>query len=328
MKVGTSRSPKLHHLAKILGITRRDALGLLSMLWEWTWEQAPRGDVGRWPDESIALACEWAGDPAELVAALVESGWLDRCEKTRLLIHDYADHAPEFVKKRLSRNGQKPHSQPWRHTMQSAAPNGGQCLPNGGPRGVERSGEEKSREEKREHTSGTTPDTGALEQKKAPDLTASPAFKALAAEICNMLNSRTGSKFKPESKTVAKLLKGRMADGHPPHEIVRVVNAKITEWLPDEKMRKFLRPATLLAREKFESYVGQAEVKPPAGPPELSVGKRPPPDSSPCASCPHTEGEHGMHPQTGERYCRLCVCPPEESATTEPETETAEVNPW
>ena len=103
MKRGTSRHPKLLHLCRILGLSRRDAVGLLELLWEYTCDYAPAGDIGKFDDNGIAAAVEWNGNPGELISALAEARWLDACPKHRLIVHDWAEHAPDYIKKRLSR---------------------------------------------------------------------------------------------------------------------------------------------------------------------------------------------------------------------------------
>jgi hypothetical protein len=73
------------------------------LLWLFAMDQAPGGDVGKWTDHDIEAELGWEGQECALVAALVEAGWLDRCQDNRLVIHDWADHLPEFIKKRVSR---------------------------------------------------------------------------------------------------------------------------------------------------------------------------------------------------------------------------------
>lgn len=87
-----------------LGVNRREAVGMLQMLWEWASEYAPQGDIGRWSDAAIAAAVEWPVlDFQKCVDALINAGWLDRCKRHRLVIHDWEDHCEEYVRKRLSR---------------------------------------------------------------------------------------------------------------------------------------------------------------------------------------------------------------------------------
>lgn len=88
------------------------------MLWHFTAEFAPQGDIGKHSDEAIAVACGWV-DPSErgrirggdqgrtsaLVSALVSTGFIERHEEVRLTVHDWRDHMPDFVKKHLDRKG-------------------------------------------------------------------------------------------------------------------------------------------------------------------------------------------------------------------------------
>jgi len=103
MKRETMRHPKTYDLMVRLGCSRPTALGYLTLLWDYTGEVAPQGDIGKWPDGVIAQACDWTGDAIEFVEALVEARWLDRVEdpKVRLLIHDWPEHCERFVKAKL-----------------------------------------------------------------------------------------------------------------------------------------------------------------------------------------------------------------------------------
>lgn len=103
MKKGTSRHPKLLALAHTLNISRRDAAGLLEFLWEFAAEYAPAGDIGKHSDIDIALSVDWKGNPGELVGSLVQCRWLDECKTHRLLVHDWKDHCPAYLHKRVKR---------------------------------------------------------------------------------------------------------------------------------------------------------------------------------------------------------------------------------
>jgi len=105
MKHSTPESIKFRKLQRRLGLPRYAVAGLLEMLWIATIKNAPRGDIGRFDNESIAIECDWEGDADEFVAALVDAKWLDRCAENRLVVHDWADHAPYFVRGIASRQG-------------------------------------------------------------------------------------------------------------------------------------------------------------------------------------------------------------------------------
>lgn len=104
MKREALRHPKMLDLAGRLRIPREHAIGIVSTLLDWVADMAPQGDVGKWPDGAIAVACGWSGDPAEFINHLCGAGWLDRHPEHRLLVHDYPDHAERFVKAKLAKD--------------------------------------------------------------------------------------------------------------------------------------------------------------------------------------------------------------------------------
>ena len=103
MKRGTPDHPKVVRLAKVLGVRRYVAVGLLEMLWHLTARYTPRGDVGKWSDDEIATALDWDSDPATLIYALLSCGLLEHHPSHRLIVHDWAEHADEAVKLLLKR---------------------------------------------------------------------------------------------------------------------------------------------------------------------------------------------------------------------------------
>jgi len=111
MKKGTPNHPKTLRFAQMLHIRRRDAVGLLELLFHFVADFCPGGDIGKWPDETIAKAVGWPQKRAsELVEALITcgpkdngAGYLERSEAHRLIVHDWDEHAPEYIKKRVRR---------------------------------------------------------------------------------------------------------------------------------------------------------------------------------------------------------------------------------
>jgi hypothetical protein len=108
MKRGTTEHPKTVRLSRILDIERWGAIGLLEGLWHFAARYAIQGDIGRWSNQEIADGIGWHGrhgTPDALVAALVEARFLDESPEHRLLIHDWADHCDESVRKTLKSRG-------------------------------------------------------------------------------------------------------------------------------------------------------------------------------------------------------------------------------
>ncbi|MEW6234729.1 MAG: hypothetical protein AB1656_05020 [Candidatus Omnitrophota bacterium] len=101
MKRGAIDHPKTKRLAKILGIQRCHAIGILEALWHFTAQHAIQGNVGRWSNEEIAEGVYWEGDSDTLLNALLKSGFVDPHPTHRLIIHDWHDHADDSVRKTL-----------------------------------------------------------------------------------------------------------------------------------------------------------------------------------------------------------------------------------
>ena len=52
----------------------------------------PEGVLIGWYNQDIADACDWDGDPEQLVSAFIESGWIDIGEDGTYILHDWDEH--------------------------------------------------------------------------------------------------------------------------------------------------------------------------------------------------------------------------------------------
>jgi len=98
----------------------------------------------------------------------------------------------------------------------------------------------------------------------------SPTSRISAADVDHVLdylNARAGTAYKrvngdgKESKN-AKLVRQRIKE-HGMGALLAVVDAKCDAWLCSDKMRPYLRPATLFGAEKCEQYVGEVRRSKP-----------------------------------------------------------------
>ena len=106
MKRGTISHPKMVELQARLDIPAYAAVGIMESLWHWTALYCPQGDLGRYSDRIIAHAVGWPeGDAEGFVQALVDVRWLDAHDEHRLVVHDWHDHADDFVHMSLARKG-------------------------------------------------------------------------------------------------------------------------------------------------------------------------------------------------------------------------------
>jgi hypothetical protein len=75
---------KRKRLSRRLDIGLHETVGLLICLWWWAIDEAEDGDLTRFSDQDIADGADWQGDADELIAALVDAGFLS---EDRLLVN-------------------------------------------------------------------------------------------------------------------------------------------------------------------------------------------------------------------------------------------------
>lgn len=95
--------PKMKMLSRRLGIPIAYANGIMERLWHFAGKYCPRGDIGRFSDDEIAIEAGWEGDADTLISALRSKGscFLDDSPAHRLIIHDWPDHCEDSVHKWL-----------------------------------------------------------------------------------------------------------------------------------------------------------------------------------------------------------------------------------
>jgi hypothetical protein len=123
------QSSKFKLLVRRLGIPKPYALGLLETLWRTAWEN---GEPVVGTAEEVEAAAEWPGEPGLFFKAMSSGRWLDDLGDGRWAIHDFWDHAPDYVRKRRVREMERRA----KGAELSAAASGdrsvtGQCADNG-----------------------------------------------------------------------------------------------------------------------------------------------------------------------------------------------------
>lgn len=103
MKREAVHHSKMKRLCRKLDIPLWQAVGLLESIWHITARQTPCGNIGKISDEDIAIAIDYHQDERRMITALVETGWLDRNNQHRLVVHDWPDHADDGIHMKLAR---------------------------------------------------------------------------------------------------------------------------------------------------------------------------------------------------------------------------------
>lgn len=91
-----ARHPKVIRLSSLLRIHKAQAIGHLHLLWWWTLDYAPTGDLSVFASCELGSAAEWPGDAEKFRRAMVESKLLDESG----MIHDWHEYAGKLVEQR------------------------------------------------------------------------------------------------------------------------------------------------------------------------------------------------------------------------------------
>ena len=94
---------KMKRLCRRLDIPTWQAVGLLESIWQLTARETPRGDLGKLPDEDIALAIDYRGDASVMMLALVDTGWIDNHPQYRYVVHGWSEHCDDATNLKLAR---------------------------------------------------------------------------------------------------------------------------------------------------------------------------------------------------------------------------------
>jgi hypothetical protein len=109
MKPQTLNHPKTMRLARELGIDRCSALGIIGAIWCFASEYAPDGDLSNYQPDDIAAAIGYGGDAQRMMDACRASKFIDTapgddCDHpSSAIIHDWHEHCPDFIHRRLAR---------------------------------------------------------------------------------------------------------------------------------------------------------------------------------------------------------------------------------
>lgn len=100
---------------------------------------------------------------------------------------------------------------------------------------------------------GTVPEPESKPEKKKPD-------DIPYEEIIGLLNESAGTRFRHQTESYRKLIRGRFSDGYTLDDFKTVIRKKAAEWKGTE-MESYLRPQTLFIPSHFDQYLNQPEVR-------------------------------------------------------------------
>ncbi len=83
--------------------------------------------------------------------------------------------------------------------------------------------------------------------------------------ILTHLNTKTGKKFRAETKAFRTLVSARLKEGYKLEDFKKVIDIKYSQWHNDPKMAKYLQPSTLFNGLKFSQYLNEEAEDPYKG---------------------------------------------------------------
>lgn len=97
-KPGLDKNVKFRKLVQTTGLPEPYVRGLLEMMWDVAHES---GNPVLGDEDGVEAAAKWPGARGALFNALKGARLIDQLDDGQWVIHDYWDHAPEYVKGRL-----------------------------------------------------------------------------------------------------------------------------------------------------------------------------------------------------------------------------------
>lgn len=76
------------------------------------------------------------------------------------------------------------------------------------------------------------------------------------AAIVDYLNQQAGTRYRASTTKTREHIRARWREGYRLEDFKRVIDAKVADWLGDERMARYLCPDTLFG-PKFEKYLNQ-----------------------------------------------------------------------
>lgn len=237
--------PEVLKIARMLGVGRQHALGLLVEFWIWLDSNCVDGVVDGVvaSDVDAMLSCPC------FASLLVEVGWVNFDDKRAcMMVVNFARHNGETSKNRALKSERQAR---WRANSVDARVDA----------------RATTREEKRREEESITTMSSSLEKPANIDVTPLPKTnqnsqrREQAREILGFLNAKTGRNYRMVDANLGPIM-ARLKEGATERDFRVVIARKVREWSGDEKMAPYLRPATLFNATKFAQYVGEVPPQP------------------------------------------------------------------
>lgn len=97
----------------------------------------------------------------------------------------------------------------------------------------------------------------------SPDEDSTKAERIPYKQIIDYLNEKANKSFKHTAVANKKVIKARWNESYRLDDFKHVIDTKVQQWLTNDEMSQYLRPATLFSN-KFDSYLNEQPKRPAA----------------------------------------------------------------
>ena len=214
MKADLLDHRKFLRLARLLAEPKAHVVGYLMLMWRRGYQT---GNPLLGDELDVEAAAEFTGEPGKFATAALSAGFIDRDTDGRFKIHDLWDHAPEWARKRMARNGYLPDDVTSYcgivPKVRHAAAEDDEQTPRGGGTGTQtekRSTEVRGKRRQKEPAA----DAAGVADTQTPKPPADTG--SVRGELFDFILDLTGSDAKAHGSRIGRIVKHLLA-ADPPH---------------------------------------------------------------------------------------------------------------
>lgn len=240
---------KLRELAKEIGCSKKEALGILVSLWLWGLKNADRTGKLRSCDkndiaEEVTKGISDGLDPHRIVDNLISQNWIDEMEDG-LYLHDWDVWQEQWYKFLSTKEYDAERKRRERARKKAEAMN--------------EEKREKPLDAPTESPPESPPDNPPDKEEDKPITMGAEEEKPKYPfkEIVEYLNQIANTRYQWTSKATQRHIQARFKEKYTLQDFYTVIDYKVSEWKDDKKMQQYIRPETLFGT-KFEGYLNQA----------------------------------------------------------------------
>ena len=78
--------------------------------------------------------------------------------------------------------------------------------------------------------------------------------------VLSYLNDKAGTAYRATADSHKRIINARLKEGYTVEDCKQVIDTKVSQWLNDKEMRRYLRPSTLFSATHFPEYLNERRI--------------------------------------------------------------------